>query len=207
MFQEMINGTVAVLSRPSVSTFEEHEKDNLGWAVLYYVIAAVINGIITAITYPFTSARLQSQFAELPGGTAQAANPGIVGSVVGSIIGTLIILFLYLGLVYLIGRAFGGTGNFGELAYDIALFGAPLSVAANIVNIIPFVGWVLGLAIFVYNIYLTYLGIQSGMNLPKDKALYVILILAAIGIAIFLCIIVFFAAIIAAIIGASGGAR
>lgn len=30
MFQQMINGSVAVLTRPSASTFEEHKQNNLG---------------------------------------------------------------------------------------------------------------------------------------------------------------------------------
>jgi hypothetical protein len=29
MIQEMINGSVAVLTSPSVQTFERHERDNL----------------------------------------------------------------------------------------------------------------------------------------------------------------------------------
>ena len=45
MFQEMINGSVAVLTKPSVSTFEEHEKNNLSWALIYAVIAGVINAV------------------------------------------------------------------------------------------------------------------------------------------------------------------
>ena len=34
MFQQMLNSSIAVLTRPSVGTFEEHERNDLGWAVI-----------------------------------------------------------------------------------------------------------------------------------------------------------------------------
>ena len=60
------------------------------------------------------------------------------------------------------------------------------------------IGLLAALALFIYNIYLTYLGIQSGLNLPKDKAIIVMVIIFLIGAAIIACIFVFFAAIFAA---------
>lgn len=122
-----------------------------------------------------------------------------------TLLGTVIFLLIYWGIVYLLGRAFGGTGEFGELAYGFALFSAPLTVLGSVVGIIPVVGPFIAFAVSIYGLYLTYLAIQSGMNLPANKALYVILILFAIGLAIGLCIFIFFAALLAAIIGASGG--
>jgi len=63
--------------------------------------------------------------------------------------GTLIGFFIFLGIVYLIGRAFGGTGNFGELAFDMSLFWAPLMVVRALISIIAigplaFLVWQLG---------------------------------------------------------------
>ncbi|NWF79893.1 MAG: YIP1 family protein [Chloroflexi bacterium] len=210
MFQEMINGSIAVLTRPSVATFEEYEKNNLGWALIYSVIAGVINAIISAIRaalFPVTlNPEMQAQL-EASGidPTTAAAQPGLFASIVGTIIATVIGLLIVWGLTYLLGRAFGGTGEFGELAYDMALFGAPLTVIASLLGLIPILGSIAAIGVAIYNLYLTYLAIQSGMNLPGNKALYVILIQFAIFLAIGLCIALFFAAVIAAIIGASGG--
>lgn len=134
-----------------------------------------------------------------------AAQPGLFSLIISTLIGTVIGLLIYWGIVYLLGRAFGGTGEFGELAYGFALFSAPLTVIGGLLSIIPAVGVFLSLAVSIYGLYLTYLAIQSGMNLPANKALYVVLILFAILVAIGLCVVLFFAAIIAAIIGASGG--
>ncbi|MCX7859618.1 MAG: YIP1 family protein [Chloroflexus sp.] len=65
------------------------------------------------------------------------------------------------GLIYLLGRAFGGTGSFGELAWGISLFSSPLAVAQTIANAIPSIGGLISLALTLYGVYLTYLAIQS----------------------------------------------
>lgn len=184
MFQEMINGSVAVLTQPSATTFERHERNNLTWALIYSVIAGVINAIIAAIA---ASLGLNSTPAGLDPEVAAAAQPSIVGAILGGIFFTVIILLISWGITYGLGRAFGGTGAFGELAWGLSLFGAPLTVASSILSLIPFVGGILALALFGYNLYLTYLAIQSGMNLSSQKALYVILIELAIAVVLGLC--------------------
>lgn len=204
MFQEMINGSIAVLTKPSVATFEEHEKNNLTWALIYSVMAGVINAILAAIgaALGLNQPDLSGLDPELAGAAAQ---PNIGASIFGAIFFTIIVLLISWGITYLLGRAFGGTGQFGELAYGLALFSAPLTVAGSILGLIPFVGGIAVFALSVYNLYLTYLAIQSGMNLPSNKALYVIIIEIVIAVAIVLCFVLFFAAVIAAIIGGSGG--
>ena len=197
MFQEMINGSIAVFTKPSVETFETHEKDNLTWALIYSVIAGVINAVLGAIK----TALFPGDFASLP----SDGSSGIVSTVVGAIIGTIIIMMLSWGLTYGLGKAFGGTGKFGELAYDLSLFNAPSTVIFSVLNFIPILGGIAALVLGCYNMYLTYVGIQSGMNLPSNKALYVILIEIAIVVVLGICIGVFAFAAIAAIIGASGG--
>ncbi len=204
MFQEMINGSVAVLTKPSVSTFEEHEKNNLAWALIYSVIAGVVNAIIAAIAAAAGLNRVDT--SGLDPAMAAAAQPSIVGVVISSIIATVIGLLIYWGITYALGRAFGGTGAFGELAWDLSLFGAPLTVAASILNLIPFIGGIAALAIAIYNLYLTYLAIQSGMNLPSNKALYVILIEFAIVVVIGLCLGLTIGAALFAILNAGGTA-
>jgi hypothetical protein len=199
MFQEMINGSIAVLTKPAVSTFEEHEKNNLAWALIYSVIAGVINAIIAAIGAAIGLNRVDT--TGMTPEMAAAAQPSIIGAVFGAIIGTVIVLLIVWGITYALGRAFGGTGQFGELAWDLALFGAPLTVIGSVLNLIPFIGPIAALALGIYNLYLTYLAIQSGMNLPSNKALYVILIEFAIILVIGLCLGLTLGAAIFAIMG------
>jgi hypothetical protein len=187
MFQEMINGSIAVLTKPSVATFEEHEKDNLAWALIYSVIAGVINAVLAAI-----------------GETINSTGVGMGTTISSAIFGTIIGLLISWGITFGLGRAFGGTGSFGELAWGFSLFGAPLTVAGSILGLIPFIGWIAAIAVAIYNFYLSYLAIQSGMNLPSQKALYVILIEVAIGVVIVGCIVAVFGAAFLALMNSSG---
>ncbi|NJM08902.1 YIP1 family protein [Candidatus Gracilibacteria bacterium] len=211
MFQEMLNGSIAVLTRPSVSTFEEHEKNNLGWALIYVSIAAVIVGLISAALAPFQAATIQSQInsqlATLPpeqrevaeevlrnfeqfGLLSLSGQPNVIGALFSSLLTTLIGFLIGLGIYWLLGRAFGGTGSFGELAYDFALFNVPLTLIGVVLNFIPLLGALLGLALWVYSIILTYMALQAGMNLPGNKAILVLLIPLLIPLLLFGCLCV-----------------
>jgi hypothetical protein len=178
--------------------------------LIYTLIGAVISAILAAIRSAIFPAAIDPEQAAqleqlgMDPATLSAQTGGIGGAVVGTLIGATIGFFIYYGIVYLLGRAFGGTGQFGELAYDVSLFAAPFGVAYGILNFIPFLGGIAGFALWAYSLYLTYLGIQSGMNLPGNKALYVILILFAIVLGFGICFVVFLAAIFAALIGAAG---
>lgn len=222
MFQRMLNASRAVLTRPSVSTFEEFEQDDLGAATVYVLIGAAISAVLGAIAYliqrPYIEARLQELQGnlqnqldmQLPADFAQnlsaaTAPTSLIGAIGSQLIWALIGFFIFLGIVYLLGRLFGGTGTFGQLAYDISLFWAPVAVLRALIGIASFgwLSWLAGIASLVlglYNLYLTYLGIQSGMNLPPNKALFVILI--PLIIAVLGCCIL--AGGIAALIGAAG---
>jgi hypothetical protein len=207
----MFNASMAVLRRPAAATFEEYEKNNVQWATIYVAIAALVSAVLGAIAFtiqrPFIEQQLRDAETQLGGQidlTGALASRSIVGAIFSGLLGTLIGFFIFLGIVYLIGRAFGGTGNFGELAFDMSLFWAPLMVVRALISIIAIgplalLTGLVSLAIAIYNLYLTYLAIQSGMNLPKNKALYVILIIFGIILAIGLCVFVVFAAALAAL--------
>ncbi len=157
MFQEMINGSVAVLTKPSVSTFEEHEKNNLSWALIYAVIAGVINAVINAITAPLRVGQLRAQFEaagmsgeQLDAALAAQTGGGLIGGIIGALIFTIIGSLIGWGIVYLLGRAFGGTGAFGELAWGLSLFSSPIAVVSTILAVIPIVG---GFAAFALSLY------------------------------------------------------
>jgi hypothetical protein len=210
-FRYMLNSSMAVLRRPAVATFEEFEKNNLQWATIYVAIAAVVSAILGAIAFaiqrPFIEQQLRDAETQLGGQvdlTGAFASRSIVGAIFSGLLGTLIGFFIFLGIVYLIGRAFGGTGRFGELGFDMSLFWAPLMVIRALIGVVAigpltFLTGLISLVIAIYNLYLTYLAIQSGMNLPKNKALYVILIIFGIFLAIGLCVFVVFAAALAAL--------
>ncbi len=204
MLQEMFNASLAVLRRPSVSTFEEYERDNAGNAALYVIFGTVIAAILGAIGFfikrPYIEAQLrqaQAQLEQLGGNPAgvQAAfqafsSPtSLLGAVVGEVLWALIGFFIWVGLVYLVGRAFGGTGTFGQLAYDVSLFWVPLAVIRALMSLIAFgplavLAGLISLAVGIYNLILTFFGIQAGMNLPPNKAIIIMLLPLIISLVI-----------------------
>ncbi|NTU84485.1 MAG: hypothetical protein HGA45_34845 [Chloroflexales bacterium] len=204
MLNTMLRGSWTVVTRPAVANFEEHERNAFGWALLYVALGATVTAAIGWLAYlvqaPFLARQYAVLFAELAkieAATGQdlafeqiltPSNPGL--PIISNVLSTLIGFLTYLGIVFLLGRALGGTGRFGELAYDLALFWVPVSVVSAVVNAFS-IGFVSCLtapvAIFVtgYGLYLTYLSVQSGMNLPERKALALVLIPALLWLLAF----------------------
>jgi hypothetical protein len=195
MLQAMLNSSRVVVTRPAVASFEAHERDALGWALLYVTLGATITAAIGWLAHliqaPFLERQYALLFAELAkieAATGQdlafeqlftPRNPGI--PIVSNVLITLVGFLTYLGIVFLLGRALGGSGRLGELAYDLALFWVPVSVVSAVVNAFSigfFSCLTAPVAVFVtfYGLYLTYLSVQSGMNLSPRKALTLVLI-------------------------------
>jgi len=199
MFQQMLNASRTILLRPSVATFEEYERDDLGWALIYILIAAVAAAILRAIGATLQRAALEQQIGNLeqqfgnspmlPLMRSLMGGGGLVFTLVFTLFAAVIGFFIGVGIIYLLGRAFGGTGTFGEMAYDISLYSAPITVLSALLGIIPIVGGLATLALGIYQIYLYWLSVQAGMNLPGNKALWVILI--PILVVVLLCCGVF----------------
>jgi hypothetical protein len=118
-----------------------------------------------------------------------AGGGGLVVTLVFTLAASIIGFLLFVGVIYLLGRAFGGTGTYGEMAYNTALYSAPLTVISALLAIIPIIGPLAGLLLVFYQLYLYWLSIQAGMNLPGNKALWVILI--PVLVVVLLCCVAF----------------
>jgi hypothetical protein len=191
MFQQMLDGSRAVLLRPSVSTFEEYERNDLGWALIYIAIAAAATAILNAIGFAIRGPAMQEAMRSLedqfggqplpPGFGAMMGGGSLTGAIVSGLLGSIVGFLIWTGIIFLLGRAFGGTGAFGELAYDVALFSAPMAVINALVGVISIgplacLTAIVTIALALYTLYLSWLSIQSGLNLPPNKALIVILL-------------------------------
>ena len=213
MFQKMLNASRAVLLHPSVATFEEHERNDLSWALIYTLIAAIVAAVLRTVGSVFQQAALAQQMADLerqlgdspllPLMRSAVGGGGLFFTLIFTLLATIIGFFISVGIIYLLGRAFGGTGAFGEMAYDISLYSAPLVVLIALLGIIPVLGGLAALVLGIYQISLNWLSIQAGMNLPGSKALWVILI--PILVVVILCCAVFGLALLT-LIGVSNSA-
>ncbi len=173
---EMVNSSIVVMTKPSVSTFEMYERrGNLTSALVYVGIAAVIAGVLGALL-----------------NTA-----GVVGGLISGLLGALLGFLVFTGAVFYIGRAQGGTGTFDEVAYTFALFSAPLTVIGAVISLlgraVPLLGCIIGLpislALLVAQVYFGYLAVQSSMNL-RDSGKAIITLVAAAVISLIVTIVI-----------------
>ena len=164
---DMINSSIVVVTKPSVSTFEMFERrGNLTSALIYVGLGAVVTAILGAIASP----------------------AGIVGGILSGLIGTILSFVIFTYAVFFIGKSQGGTGTYDEVAYTFSLFSVPLAVIGAVVGLIgrvlPLLGCLVGLpialALLVAQIYFGYLAVQSSMNLRDSGKAIITLVVAGI---------------------------
>ncbi|NCC36387.1 MAG: hypothetical protein EOM24_30900, partial [Chloroflexia bacterium] len=149
MLMTMLRSSVAILLRPSVTTFEAHERNSLRWALAYVSIGALLTALLGVASFylhrPFREAQLEAIASESANfGQAIGRDLSIAEfffpaethtSLLSNALGTLIGFMTYLTIVFLLGKALGGSGTYGELAYDVALFWVPISVVSATLNV------------------------------------------------------------------------
>ncbi|WP_420594441.1 YIP1 family protein [Deinococcus sp.] len=150
--QTMFAQSTAVLTQPSVATFEKFEwRGGVQSAFMYVLIAAVVSAVIAAIFAPFHRevtlfGQLLSRLIVIPVGFA-----------------------VFTGAVYAIGKAlFKGTGTYAEVAYTFALFYVPLSIVGSLLGWIPILNFIVPIVVAVALIYFGFLAVQSSMNIRTN---------------------------------------
>jgi hypothetical protein len=160
---EMFGQSVEVMTKPSVTTFEQYERrGTLAQAAIYVAIGAVLSGLFG-----------------LTGG---------IGGFIGGVLVSLIGFFLFTGLVYYVGTTQGGSGTYNEVAYTFSLFWAPMAIigalgslilAITIIGIIFIPIWLL--VVLGVNAFFAYLAVQSSMNMHESGKIFITLGAAIIG--------------------------
>jgi hypothetical protein len=176
MVQEMVTGSVAVFTNPSGQTFERHERDSLGWALMDAARARVINGLLLAIIFPVRMSVLEAHR------TAQGVSPDVIETTIAQPSNPI---SHHWGRVWFLDRfirRLGGCPSSVERSVAlVALVHEPGIFHSSrhryrFLNVLalssPCIGWVASLGLVFYGMSLTYLAIQSGMNLPSQKALF-----------------------------------
>jgi hypothetical protein len=199
-----------VLTHPEDATFEqERVKPNatLSTALIYIVIGAVVSAIFgfigAGLTLPSQMTMVQNMLAQAnlpPEAKSQLANLLTSGMMTGmagvggivSIIWAPIGFLIGVGILYLIARLLGGTGDFGNYAYLIATFQAPLTIAEAIVGLVPVLGGCVVGILGIYGLVLTYFATKVAHNLTSGRAIAVILIPIGVVILLALCVAVLF---------------
>jgi hypothetical protein len=130
---------------------------------------------------------------------------GIVFGLVGMILHLVIAVVAVFVVAYVIdalATTFGAAKNIGQ-AFKVAAYSFTASFVGGILGIIPFVGWLLGLLVALYGLYLLYLGLMQVMGAPTDKALGYTAVVTLVAIVVLVIANMIIGAIMA--IGVGGG--
>lgn len=188
---EMLNQSIQVLTKPSVETFERFERHGgQREATIYIMVAAAISAV-AALVFGLLN--------------------GIVAALIGAAFGFILPVigfYIFVFLVYFIGKQQGGTGTQDEVFYTMSLFVAPIQAVTGAVGAIPLLNCLalpVTLALGIYQVYLGYLGVRSSMNLDQNKAI-ITLVLAFIAQLIISIIVGAIFGVIFATFGVASGA-
>jgi hypothetical protein len=94
------------------------------------------------------------------------------------------------GILYLVAKLLGGTGEFGRYAYLNASFTAPLTILSSLLSVVPVLSC-LSLFISIYQLVLTYYSTKVEHNLTSGKALVVVLLPLIVVLLLVFCFITF----------------
>lgn len=161
-FNDMLNQSMTVLTKPSVDSFERFEKQGGMNEALTYVGAAAAAGAIVALV-----------FGLLSGVTAALL------SFIGALILPVVLYFVFAFVLFTMGKQQGGTGTQDEVFYTTALYTAPILALNGVVGSIPLLGCLyapVALLLALYQLYLAYLATRASMNLEQTPAIITVVI-------------------------------
>ncbi|ADY27174.1 hypothetical protein Deipr_2043 (plasmid) [Deinococcus proteolyticus MRP] len=158
--------SLAVLTRPSVRTFELFErKGGVNEALMYVLLASIVSAAVAGLM------AFMPWHADI--------SPWV--QFVNRLVGIPIQFAIFTGVVYWVGKQFfGGTGRYAEVAYTFALFFVPLSLLSSALGWIPVLGFFVSLLISLALIYYGYLAVQSSMNIRQGANPAITLLVAAL---------------------------
>jgi hypothetical protein len=194
-----------VITSPGEATFADERlkpQATLTTALIWMVIAGAVTAVLGLLQTMVTAGAVQSSLAQalaqadLPPDTrAQLQaflNSGVLGGLGGASLASIIMVpvgfLVSTGILYLIAKVLGGTGEFGRYAYLNATFSAPLTILSSLLSVVPVLGC-LSIFISIYQIVLTYYSTKVEHDLTSGRALVVVLLPLIVLLLLFFCFI------------------
>jgi hypothetical protein len=187
-----------VLTKPGVATFAaEMGKANwriiwvqlLSWGVISTILGLLAGLIFTSIGYRFYGYLSPEAIQELS--VRSASYGGIISIPLGC--------FLWMGLVYLLAKAFNGQGTFLAQSYTTLLFQVPLGILGSILAMVPYFG-LLSFAVFIYGIVLQVFALMAVHRLSGGKATAVVFLPAVVITLLVVVLAVTFISVLAGVL-------
>ena len=217
MLLELWRAWIAVATKPELATFEaEKPKATLEKAVVALLISGVISGILTGLqvllgwsvmlgalqmTDDPETARLLDLIPWLENLGPTVAVAAVVVSPIMNVLFSLFISAVFL----LFARLFGGRGSYTVQTHLMALIYAPYTIISGLLGLIPCLGGLGQLAIFIYTFYLLTLALQAAHDFTAGKAVAIWLVPIAVLVVLFICGIAALVVTLASLVGQPSG--
>ncbi len=188
---QLPNQYIKVLTKPSAFTFAT-EMGKASWDIVWIQLIAF--AIITAFLGYMRTLIPGALFMYNTPNSESAMSYSILQTIIlsSSTIAQIIIIpvsfFIGQGIIYLLAKAFGGTGTFLSQGYTYLLISVPLGIISSALGLIPVLGTVAAIGLGIYGIVLQIFSLMAVHRLSGGKATAVVLI--PIAILIVLAIIV-----------------
>lgn len=171
---------IKVLTKPSARTFAA-EMGKAAWNIVWVQLIglAIIATVLGYLGYLIN-----------PGGfTSSSLSPGTVQTILLSeIVIVPLGFFIFVGIVYLVAKVFGGQGTFLAQGYCYLLVTVPIGIIGGVLGSVPFVGVVATYALVIYAFVLDIFYVMAVHRLGGGKATAVVFI--AFGALIFIGVII-----------------
>jgi hypothetical protein len=170
------------LLHPSVATFNE-QQPAVNWPTVW--ISLLILGVVSAISRAIQALEFRTIAMTLPGLTGPTGEPQVVtqnplSNAFGGLIGTFVFFFVWMAILFVSAKIFGGQGSFLMQSYLSSLALVPLGIIAAIGGVVPLLGGLVAFAAGIYAIVLTVFAVASAHRLTTGRAVGAVLLPIAV---------------------------
>jgi hypothetical protein len=163
------------ITRPSEQTFAriaQSPQAKSTTALLWIFLTSLLSSFLASLVQGVMVRQIlqNSDFGvdQFGGGPANALIATICGAPIAAVIST-VVFAVFVGIVQLVAKMFGGRGTFDQLAYAIGAIVAPFYVVSGLLTLlsaIPYVGLCFGLLSLVALLYVVVLEVTAvkGVN-------------------------------------------
>lgn len=178
-----------------IETFRAVRDEDLVPPIIYYIVLLIINAILVAIVAYLGYGAAAN---EPPGAGAFFA--GLIGAIVAGILGLLLwAVFLHIGA-----KIMGGRGDFAD-SFKPAVYAQTPSLLIGWLSVIPIIGWLIGIILFIWTLVLLFLGVRELHEMETMRAVIAVVIAAVLYIIVIAIIAAILALIGIAIVGGIAG--
>jgi len=163
------------ITRPNEQTFariaqspQAKSTTALLWIFLTSLLSSFLASLVQGVVFSRIMQNSDFGMDQFGGGPANALIATICGAPIAAVILT-VIFAVFVGIVQLVAKMFGGRGTFDQLAYAIAAIVAPYYLVSGLLALlsaVPYVGFCFGLLSLIALLYVVALEVMAvkGVN-------------------------------------------